>query len=89
MPKFYFTYASDDEKMPFKGGWTEIEAPDIRIAAKIFAALHPNEDDSEVLNCADYYTEEAFRRTRMSREGNFGAFCHERYALVTLGGVKV
>lgn len=76
MENFYFTYGTD-EKMPFRGGWTMIQAPNIKTAARVFKAYHPNSDDSEILNCADYYTEEAFKRTRMSREGNFGKYCVE------------
>lgn len=77
MEKFYFTYASDDPKMPYKGGWAMIQAPNIKMATRIFEAVHPNNDDSEILNCADYYTEEGFKRTRMPIEGNFGKFCVE------------
>ena len=73
---YYFTYGSGDD-MPFKGGWTVIQAPNINAAAAIFKAYHPNPDDSEILNCADYYTEEAFMRTKMSRGGNFGKMCVE------------
>lgn len=87
MENFYFTYGSGDD-MPFRGGWTVIQAPNIKAPARIFEAYHPNTDDSEILNCADYYTEEAFMRTRMSREGNFGAFCHEMIICVPMGGSR-
>ena len=87
MENYYFTYGSGDD-MPFKGGWAVIQAPNINAAAAIFKAYHPNPDDSEILNCADYYTEEAFMRTRMSREGNFGAFCHEMIICVPMGGSR-
>lgn len=86
MEKIYFTYGSDDEKMPFRGGWTIIEAPTMHLATELFRALHPNEDDSEILNCCNYYTEEAFARTSMSKKGNLGAFCHEHYLIAKVEG---
>lgn len=87
MGNFYFTCGCGDD-MPFRGGWTVIQAPNIKAAARIFEAYHPNPDDSEILNCSDYYTEEAFMRTRMSREGNFGSFCHEMILCVPMGGSR-
>lgn len=73
---YYFTYGIAPE-YPFRGGWTEVYAPDLRTAAKLFQILHPNREDSEVLNCSDYYTEEEFLSSKMRDEGNFGEYCHE------------
>ena len=84
MENFYFTYGTDPD-MPFRGGWTVIQAPNIKAAAKIFEAYHPNPDGPELLNCAACYTEEAFKRTRMHSEGNYGAFCHEMIICVPMG----
>lgn len=61
MAKFYFTYGSDPA-YPFCGGWTEIEATSLYQATNIFKAAHRNDIDSETLNCADYYTEEGFKK---------------------------
>ena len=77
MPRFYFTYGLDDDQ-PFEGGWTEIVAPNMRAAEKLFEAVHPCLEDSYLLNCAGVYTEEQFTQTKMFTSGNFGRFCHER-----------
>ena len=75
MEKFYFTYGSDDSNQAFNGGWTEVTAPDEYLAREIFRSVHPS---SGLLPCAGVYDEPSFRRTRMYKEGNFGARCHER-----------
>lgn len=76
MERFYFTYGSEGQ--PFVGGWTEIEAPDIKTACAIFRAFHPDKYEG-LLNCADYYSEERFMKTKMAGPGgNFGRRCHER-----------
>lgn len=76
LKKYYFTYGTDPE-YPFRGGWTLIYAPDINSAAQIFKANHPNERDSSILNCADYYTAKEFEKSESYKTGNFGAYCHE------------
>lgn len=76
MEKFYFTYGTDSG-YPFRGGWTLIIAPDIKAAAQIFKAYHPNRDDSECLNCADYYRADYFEQSESYKTGNFGGYCHE------------
>lgn len=86
MAKFYFTYGNDPE-YPFQGGWTVIEARNLKIATGVFKALHPLKDNRhdrvfEVLNCAEFYTEERFNKTKMPINGNRGAFCHEEYSLI-------
>ena len=86
MEKIYFTYGSDNEKMPFRGGWTIIEAPTIDHEIGVFESLHPNKVNPGLLNCCSYYTEEAFARTSMSKNGNFGAFCHEHWILQKVEG---
>ena len=72
MERFYFTYGSEGH--PYAGGWTEIVAPDEGTARALFAALHPSEG---FLRCASVYDEDSFKRTRMFRNGNFGARCRE------------
>lgn len=76
MHRYYFTFGTDPE-YPFCGGWVIIVAPSIRSAGQIFKAYYPNENDPEVLNCADYYSEEHFQELKIAEAGNFGAFCHE------------
>ena len=46
MPKFYFTYGSD-ERFPFQYGWTEIEAPSRVLACDIFREYHPNPNSED------------------------------------------
>lgn len=73
---YYFTFGTDPD-YPFAGGWVTIAAPSRQAAAQIFRIYYPNDADTEVLNCADYYTEEEFQELGMEETGNFGAFCHE------------
>ena len=72
---FYFTYGTEGQ--PFVGGWTEIEAPNAHIACELFRAYHPDKTEG-LLNCSSIYSENAFFKTDMPKEGNFGARCHER-----------
>jgi len=76
MEKFYFTYGTDSG-YPFRGGWTEVVAPSLKTAAQIFKIYHPNRDDADVLNCADYYRADEFEGFECFKNGNFGARCHE------------
>ena len=77
MPKFYFTYGIGEEQ-PYKGGWTEVVAPSLRVACRLFRAVHPGVY-SGPLKCSDVYTEDEFKNTRMFKDGNgnFGKFCQE------------
>ena len=75
MPRFYFTYGTSGQ--PFFGGWTEIEAPDMRAAAALFRSYHPDKTDG-LLNCCCVYTEDVFSKSTMMVGGNFGYYCHER-----------
>lgn len=78
MPKFYFTYGTDGQ--PYVGGWTEIEAPDAKIACDIFRAFHSDKIPG-ILNCSSVYPEAQFVKTEMFREDNFGRRCVERIVL--------
>lgn len=79
MAKFYFTYGTEGQ--PFYGGWTEVEAPNIRAASFAFRAFHPDKTEG-LLNCSDVYGEEHFKRTSMyGPGGNFGHRCHETITL--------
>ena len=74
MQNFYFTYGS--EGYPYKGGWTKIRCESLKIAIKVFQIYHPDKEVG-LLNCADYYPEEWFRKTKMFENGNLGEYCHE------------
>lgn len=74
MATFYFTYGSGGQ--PFKGGWTEVNAPDRATAAAAFRAFHPDKIPM-CLDCCTMYAEDDFKRTDMYSDGNLGAKCHE------------
>lgn len=79
METFYFTYGTEGQ--PFYGGWTEIEAPDMRSACGLFRAVHPDREDG-FLNCSSVYEEDDFKKSVMYKYGNFGARCHERITVM-------
>ena len=82
MSTFYFTYGSD-ERFPYQGGWTEVEAPTLKDACYLFRLVHPQREPAVLVgNYADVYTEEEFRKTSMQFMGNRGARCHERISLM-------
>lgn len=67
---------------PFRGGWTEITAPDRSCACTIFKMFHPNREGSAgQINCADIYSESEFMESAMLLNGNFGAWCQEEIIL--------
>ena len=72
--KVFFSYGSD-ERYPFCGGCVEVEADTMKQAHALYRAAYPDREPG-ILNCADYYTEEQFRRTDMMETGNRGAYCH-------------
>lgn len=78
MPKFYFTYGTEGQ--PFRGGWTEVEAPDGPAACAAFRTYHPDKTEG-LLNCSSVYPEEQFKFTKMFTAGNFGSRCHETIVL--------
>ena len=79
MPKFYFTYGTS-ESFPYKGGWTEVEAPDMRTAIAVFRLVHPDSSENTI-NCAFYYTEEEFNQDGCFANGNRGHGCWEKLKL--------
>lgn len=74
MKDFYFTYGTSS-LFPFQGGWTRVTAPTLKIACRVFNAIH--ETNEVFLNCCDYYTAEAFKKSKMYKDGNLGAKEHE------------
>lgn len=73
--RFFFTYGTSPD-YPFRGGWTEVRALNFKQAVGIFKAHHPC-THGNVLNCADYYTEEEFEKHKFPYSGNLGNSCHE------------
>lgn len=88
MPKFYFTYGTS-ETQPYKGGWSEVIAPDMRAACEAFRSVHPDRTPN-ILNCADYYTEEEFLNSCMNGpDGNMGHHCREVIHALTVEIIDV
>lgn len=78
---FYFTYGTSD-CFPYRGGWTEVIAPDRETAVYLFRIYHPDHTPGTV-NCAGIYTREQFESTGMHlpSNGNFGHNGREVIAL--------
>ena len=58
LKRFYFTFGSAEE-FPYKRGqYLIVKAQDINEAARKYKKKYPNPSGDEVLNCADYYTQE-------------------------------
>ena len=77
---FYFTYGLSSG-MPFRKGWTEVQAKTRREAVALFRLIHPDRYDG-IVNCSDIYDEETFKQTSMYKKGNFGVCCHEYISLI-------
>lgn len=76
---FYFTFGSEGQA--FKGGWLKVVAENIHQACQIFRAVCPDKYQG-VLNCCDYYEEEAFKKTTMYKTNdNWGCGCHGTVSL--------
>lgn len=79
MATFYFTY-SNSGSQPFRGGWTEVAAPDQETARRMFRAVHPDVQLG-LLNCANVYDADYFACTKMPAQGNYGRWCWERLSV--------
>ncbi len=77
MKKYFFTYGSEGQ--PYIGGWSEVEAKDEDMARELFRLVHPSKNG--FLPCSSVYSEYDFYQTKMPKNGNFGAFCHEKIRL--------
>lgn len=76
---FYFTYGlgrPEITSQAFQGGWTEVEAPDVRTAIKAYETFHPVNEHGLMPCCGVAYTE--LQMGKMLTEGNGGKFCHDR-----------
>lgn len=81
MKKFFFTYGQGDT-MPFRAGWTVIEANTREDAIALFDIVHPRRGGKDgLVNCAGIYDEKYFKANKMYWEGNFGAFEVERISI--------
>ena len=78
MNKYYFTYGTS-HKMPYVGGWTEIEAETLKGATELFKLVYPSNEST--INCAGIYSEAQFKQTDMFLNGNFGVGCREKIKL--------
>lgn len=80
--RFFFTYGISPS-YPFRGGWTEVEAPSYSAARALFRIYHPDKTEG-LLNCADIYTEESMMTSDMWRTDNLGSRCHERITVTRI-----
>lgn len=77
---FFFTYGFW-KGYPFQNGWTVVRAPDRKIAVAVFRLYHPDSTPG-IVNCADIYTEEQIKNTKMWENGNGGKFEREIISLI-------
>lgn len=64
MQNYYFTFGSSP-LYPFgRDDYVMVTAPDMRTAVEIFQKHHPNRPGSNLVNCSDWYTEDAFNAFR-------------------------
>ena len=55
LKNFYFTFGSSEEFPYTRGQYLIVKAQDIREAARKYKRKYPNNENEEVINCADYY----------------------------------
>lgn len=60
LKSFYFTCGSAKQFPYGRGQYVVVKAQDIREAARKYKRKYPNPHDDEVLNCADYYSQQAW-----------------------------
>ena len=72
---WYFTYGQS-ESQPFEGGWTEVIADMRSQAVNMFRMFHADRLEG-IVNCADIYSEDEFRKTDMFVHGNYNERCIE------------
>ncbi len=74
MPKFFYTFGSD-ERFPYQNGWVEVHAADWSEAHEKFRARFPDRNPN-VINCSFFYDEKRWRE--MDPEHTWHGFrCHE------------
>jgi len=73
---YYFTFGIQGQL--FEGGWVKVNADNLSDAQTKFTEHYGDKAiRNHYFNYAMAYSEKEFQFTRMSREGNFGAFEHE------------
>ena len=60
LKSFYFTFGSAKQFPYGRGQYVVVKAQDIREAARKYKRKYPNPYDDEVINCADYYSQQAW-----------------------------
>lgn len=73
---FFFTYGTDDNIMPFVGGWSVIYAETRNEAINKHHKKHGFTKDGFGRYAGDY-DEEEFKKTNMRNNGNLGGFLQE------------
>lgn len=76
--KFYFTYGLGDPEetgQDYQGGWTEVEASNVRTAVEAYKVFHPCRNN--LLPCCSVAITE-LQMGKMLTTGNGGKFCHDR-----------
>lgn len=71
---FYYTFGALPQ-YPYEGGWVEVQAESLKKAHEMFRIKFPDVQ-KDVLNCADFYTEEQFKNAFKNGE-NRGKGRHE------------
>ncbi len=61
MERFYFTFGSSEDYPYDRESYVVVEAENYLSAQRIFQAVHPNPKDKDTVNCADTYTEKAWK----------------------------
>lgn len=64
MQKYYFTFGVNPAYPYGIDDYVEVQAESMHEAVNIFRQHHPNRPGSSLVNCADYYTEDAFNAFR-------------------------
>lgn len=83
MERFYFIYGDNPtaesyaENQPYKGGWTEVIAPDANTAWDLFNAVHPPVRATNAQRFATIMNDDDFFSSPISKRGNKGEFCQE------------
>ena len=77
MNTYYITFGYEGH--PYRGGWVKVHADSREEAEKLFVYHFGSKAkvDGGCLACACIYEEAFFLSTKMSKSGNYGAFCHE------------
>ena len=64
MQNYYFTFGVNPAYPYGIDDYVEVQAESLLEAVNIFRQHHPNRPGSSLVNCADYYTEDAFNAFR-------------------------